>query len=105
MMLLSAPHRQHPIASVIPPRGVPVRAPLHPGRLLARTCLAPLSLNQSEAARLLGLSRRAVLGGRPGCASFAHEVRRRLQEARDWRLRLCLQTGLGIMDNLPGMRP
>ena len=35
----------------IPPRGVPVRAPLHPGRLLARTCLAPLSLNQSEAAR------------------------------------------------------
>ena len=44
----------------IPPRGVPVRAPLHPGRLLARTCLAPLSLNQSEAARLLGLSRRRL---------------------------------------------
>ena len=44
----------------IPPRGVPVRAPLHPGRLLARTCLVPLSLNQSEAARLLGLSRRRL---------------------------------------------
>ena len=37
------------IASVIPPRGVPVRAPMHPGRLLARTCLAPLGLSQSEA--------------------------------------------------------
>ena len=48
------------IASVIPPRGVPVRTPMHPGRLLARTCLAPLSLNQSEAARLLGLSRRRL---------------------------------------------
>ncbi|TSE31036.1 putative HTH-type transcriptional regulator YbaQ [Tepidimonas thermarum] len=45
---------------VIPPRGVPVRAPLHPGRLLARTCLVPLSLNQNEAARLLGLSRRRL---------------------------------------------
>ncbi|MGM9427407.1 HigA family addiction module antitoxin [Hydrogenophaga sp. MI9] len=44
----------------IPPRGVPVREPMHPGRLLARTCLAPLSLNQSEAARLLGLSRRRL---------------------------------------------
>ena len=44
----------------IPPRGVPARAPMHPGRLLARTCLSPLSLNQSEAARLLGLSRRRL---------------------------------------------
>jgi antitoxin HigA-1 len=59
-MTRTAPLHQHPIASVIPPRGVPVRAPLHPGRLLARTCLAPLSLNQSEAARLLGLSRRRL---------------------------------------------
>lgn len=55
-----APLRLPAIASVIPPRGVPVRAPLHPGRLLARTCLAPLALNQSEAARLLGLSRRRL---------------------------------------------
>jgi addiction module HigA family antidote len=33
---------------------------MHPGRLLARTCLAPLSLSQSQAARLLGLSRRRM---------------------------------------------
>ena len=47
-------------ASVIPPRGGPVRTPMHPGRLLARTCLAPLGLSQSEAARVLGLSRRRL---------------------------------------------
>jgi addiction module HigA family antidote len=60
MMSRPVSPRLSAIASVIPPRGVPVRAPLHPGRLLARTCLAPLSLNQSEAARLLGLSRRRL---------------------------------------------
>lgn len=42
------------------PIGVPVRAPAHPGRLLARYCLGPLALSQSEAARLLGLSRRRL---------------------------------------------
>ena len=47
-------------APVQPPVGVPLRVPTHPGRLLARTCLLPLSLNQSEAARLLGMSRRRI---------------------------------------------
>jgi len=47
-------------APALPPVGVPLRVPTHPGRLLARTCLRPLSLNQSEAARLLGLSRRRL---------------------------------------------
>jgi addiction module HigA family antidote len=47
-------------ASARPPKGVPTRAPMHPGRLLARTCLAPLSLSQTQAARLLGLSRRRM---------------------------------------------
>jgi antitoxin HigA-1 len=47
-------------ASALPPKGVPSRAPVHPGRLLARTCLAPLGLSQSEAARVLGLSRRRL---------------------------------------------
>ena len=44
----------------LPPKGVPVRTPMHPGRLLARTCLTPLGLSQSEAARVLGLSRRRL---------------------------------------------
>jgi len=51
-----------------------------------------------------GLSRYAVLGGRAGFASFALEVRSRLQEARDWRLRLSLITGLGIVSSLPACR-
>lgn len=44
----------------MPPKGVPLRTPMHPGRLLARTCLAPFGLNQSEAVRLLGMSRRRL---------------------------------------------
>lgn len=91
--------------------------------LIARNCLAPGVSHAIQDEHLedfvqdapkrdtglnwlaTGLSRHAVLGGRPGCASFAPELRRRLQEARDWRLRLSLKTGLGIMDNLPGTRP
>lgn len=43
-----------------PPCGVPLRRPVHPGRLLDRLVLAPLAINQSAAARLLGISRRRV---------------------------------------------
>ncbi len=42
------------------PRGVPPRAPWHPGRFLNRNYLAPLGLSQSDAARLLGVSRRRL---------------------------------------------
>lgn len=42
------------------PAGIPWRRPRHPGLLLTRYCLAPLSLSQSEAARLLGMSRRRL---------------------------------------------
>lgn len=52
-----------------------------------------------------GLSRHAVLGGRPGCASFTPELRSRLQEAQDWRLRLSLETGLGIANSLAATHP
>lgn len=41
-------------------RGVPVRQPVHPGRFLQRHYLSPLQLTQSEAARLLGMSRRRL---------------------------------------------
>lgn len=43
-----------------PPAGVPLRAPCHPGRFLDRMFLAPLALTQTDAARLLGISRRRV---------------------------------------------
>lgn len=42
------------------PAGVPARAPWHPGRFLNRHYLGPLQLSQSQAARLLGLSRRRL---------------------------------------------
>lgn len=40
--------------------GVPPRAPLHPGCFLNRHYLTPLGLSQSDAARLLGISRRRL---------------------------------------------
>lgn len=46
--------------TVIAPAGVPARAPWHPGRFLSRNYLAPLGLSQSDAARLLGVSRRRL---------------------------------------------
>nr|WP_279355656.1 FAD-binding protein [Fundidesulfovibrio agrisoli] len=49
-----------------------------------------------------GLSRFAVLGGRPGHQEFLWDVRVRLETARDWRLRLSLRTGEFILDGLPG---
>ena len=49
-----------------------------------------------------GLSFHAVLGGRPGAAEHAREVRERREIARDWHLRLALDTASGILENLPG---
>lgn len=43
-----------------PPAGVPVRLPTHPGCFLQRHYLAPLAMNQSDAARRLGMSRRRL---------------------------------------------
>jgi addiction module HigA family antidote len=42
------------------PAGVPLRAPVHPGRFLERQYLQPLGINQTQAAQLLGVSRRRV---------------------------------------------
>ena len=43
-----------------PPAGVPVRTPVHPGCFLQRHYLAPLAISQSDAARMLGMSRRRL---------------------------------------------
>ena len=42
------------------PAGVPLRSPQHPGRFLEKNFLQPLSLSQTDAARLLGVSRRRL---------------------------------------------
>ena len=44
----------------LPPAGVPVRLPLHPGRFLQRHYLEPLALTQTDAASRLGMSRRRL---------------------------------------------
>jgi antitoxin HigA-1 len=48
-----------PVALQHPP-GVPKRQPVHPGRFLERQVLRPLALTQTDAARVLGISRRRV---------------------------------------------
>lgn len=45
---------------LITPAGIRSRAPVHPGRFLLRHYLEPLALNQSTAARRLGVSRRRM---------------------------------------------
>lgn len=45
---------------VVPPPGVPLRAPVHPGRFLQKNFLTPMRLTQTEAAQRLGISRRRL---------------------------------------------
>lgn len=45
---------------VFRPRGVPARVPPHPGRFLQKHYLAPMRINQTETARVLGISRRRL---------------------------------------------
>jgi addiction module HigA family antidote len=42
------------------PAGIRARAPVHPGRFLLRHYLEPLALNQTAAAKRLGVSRRRL---------------------------------------------
>ena len=58
MNALCAPSRR--ATPPLAPAGVPLRRPEHPGCFLARQCLTPLAINQTAAARLLGISRRRV---------------------------------------------
>lgn len=52
--------RSFAATTMLLPPGVPNRAPWHPGRFLRRNYLTPLGLSQTEAARLLGVSRRRL---------------------------------------------
>lgn len=52
--------RRRPRRPVFRPQGVPARAPLHPGLFLQKHYLAPMGINQTEMARVLGISRRRL---------------------------------------------
>ena len=58
-MIVTTAWRQLLVTQGTPP-GVPPRAPWHPGHFLNRNYLAPMGLSQSDAARLLGVSRRRL---------------------------------------------
>lgn len=44
----------------MPPAGIRARAPVHPGHFLQRHFLEPLALNQTAAAKRMGVSRRRL---------------------------------------------
>lgn len=58
-MIVTTAWRQLSTMKGTPP-GVPPRAPWHPGHFLNRNYLAPLGLSQTDAAHLLGVSRRRL---------------------------------------------
>jgi len=49
-----------PVRPITAPAGIRQRAPVHPGRFLQRHFLEPLALNQTAAAKRLGVSRRRL---------------------------------------------
>ena len=76
---------------------------------LARESLSGLVTDEAErrqglAALATGLSRFAVLGGRPGVRVWAGDVRRQRAAVRDWQLVLSLETASAILDGLPAPR-
>jgi addiction module HigA family antidote len=56
----AAPPRRPRSEPLARPRGVPARAPLHPGRFLQKHYLGPLGISQTRSASLLGISRRRL---------------------------------------------
>lgn len=49
-----------PVRPITAPAGIRQRTPVHPGRFLQRHFLEPLALNQTAAAKRLGVSRRRL---------------------------------------------
>lgn len=50
----------NPARPLVAPAGIRQRVPVHPGRFLQRHFLEPLALNQTAAAKRLGVSRRRL---------------------------------------------
>jgi L-aspartate oxidase len=73
---------------------------------LAGDCLGRMAMDEGERtdglADLRGnLSRLAVLGGRPGSKEYLARLGRERPATRDWRLALCRDTALAILEGLP----
>ena len=60
---------------------MPMKNPPHPGRVVRVSCLEPLGLNVTEAAKVLGVSRQAVSNLVNGRARMSTEMAIRLAKA------------------------
>ncbi len=60
---------------------MPMKQPVHPGRLIQAACLEPLGLSVSEAARILDVSRPTLSSVLNGRAALSAEMAIRLEKA------------------------
>ena len=60
---------------------MPMKNPLHPGKVVRVSCLEPLGLNVTEGAKVLGVSRQALSNLVNGRASMSTEMAIRLPKA------------------------
>jgi len=60
---------------------MPMRSPVHPGRIVRSAFLAPLNLSVTEGARVLGISRQALNNIVNGKAGISPEMAIRLTKA------------------------
>ncbi|MGA3056224.1 MAG: HigA family addiction module antitoxin [Candidatus Korobacteraceae bacterium] len=60
---------------------MPMKNPVHPGRIVRHDCLEPLGLSVTEAAKALGVSRQALNNVVNGKAGISPEMAIRLTKA------------------------
>src|SRR5258708_4300104 len=60
---------------------MPLKNPLHPGRVVRQDCLEPLGLSVTEAARILGVTRQALNNVVNGKSGISPEMAIRLTKA------------------------
>src|SRR5437879_9264300 len=60
---------------------MPMKNPVHPGRIVRHDCLEPLGLSVTEGAKILGVSRQALNNVVNGKAAISPEMAVRLSKA------------------------
>ena len=60
---------------------MPIRNPVHPGRIVKHDCLEPLGLTVTDAAQVLGVTRQALNNVVNGKAGISPEMAIRLEKA------------------------
>lgn len=60
---------------------MPMKKPVHPGRIVRQACLAPLGLSVTEGAKVLGVTRQALNNLVNGKSGISPEMALRLTKA------------------------